>query len=183
MPDSAREQSPTVTLHSSWTGILLAVVGALGVVAIAVLTWTAEAALLVRIIATVVAVGGAIVILVDMPIATTFTRAGLTRRCLLRKHTIPWDRITRLTRVPRGLYRVRRRDSANEGGLVALIGTRQYSLVDQMEGRAEFDALLEVIGVEGDHPLISRLIIPHDGRTPTWSFRRSRWRPDSADRR
>ncbi len=166
----------SITLHSTWTGIVLSTLGAvlLGVFAIVAAlqgaTWWIVAGLGV---AGVLAVA---VVAFDLPLATTFDADGLTRRTMVRRQRIPWSRVTRLERHRVGVVRTRR-DSIG-GGLVAVIAKRRHSLVDTMENEIEFDDLRRVLGGDlADRLGVDRLARPPRDRSPTWLYRRRHWRP------
>ncbi len=167
---------PTV-LHSSLTGIALS---SGGVVLLAVLAlfaavsagWTVLTWVLV-----VVAAVSVIVVLVDMPISSSFDADGVTRRAPLRHQRLRWDDIDRLSRVRKGMFRSSK--AAPTGGLIAVRGRRHYTLVDQMEGHAEHAALRISLGEVGERLGIDRVAQPALDQPPTWLHRRAKWAPDS----
>ena len=175
-PDPDSHEDRTV-LHSSWTGIILAVVGSLLLVAVAVIAWMGGGASVLTIIVTVLAVAGVLVVAFDLPVASAFTASGVTRHTPLRHHHLSWDDIARLKRVRVGIHRTRQ---GRQGGLIANRGHRNYTLVDRLESQLEFDDLRRVLG-----PLAERLgltddLRPPEGRPPTWLYRRAHWKPPEA---
>ena len=170
---------PSVTLHSTWTGIVMSYLGAALFVALSVgLLWV-NGPSLVTIGLLVTALVFSAVALFDLPIAAEFRRDGVVRRTALRHQFIEWDRVTRLRRLRVGLLRTRR--DGRGGGLVAAIDGRKYVLVDTMESAVEFDDLRRVLGEEWSEALrLTDELRPPDGRSPTWLYRTDRWKPESA---
>jgi hypothetical protein len=75
----------SVTLHTSWRGIVTSAAGALIVLTAGVLV---VAAVGFRVLPTLVLVAGVVatlIVMVDYPIAVTFDADGLTRRTALRR--------------------------------------------------------------------------------------------------
>ncbi len=171
----------SVVLHSTWTGIVMAVLGSImmAVVTIAVLAtegWSWWSGALV-----VVTTALSVVVLFDLPIAAEFGADAVTRRNLARRHRLRWDDVQRLERLRVGILRTRRRGVG--GGLVARIGHRRYVLVDTVESQLEFDAVRRVLGERADVLGLTDDLRPEEGHNPTWLYRRQHWRPDSAGRR
>ena len=117
------------------------------------------------------------VVLFDLPISAEFRRDGVVRRALLRNEFLSWDRVTRLRRLRTGVMPRRQRRG---GGLVAKVGRRTYILVDTMEGTIEFDDLRRLLGDRGESLGLTADLRPTEGRSPTWLYRRDRWKPESA---
>lgn len=170
--------SPTVTLHSTWTGIVMSYLGAVLFVAFAVglLSVSGFGVITVGLLITSVAFAG--VALFDLPISAEFRDDGVVRRTALRHQFIAWDRVTRLRRLRVGMLRTRR--DGRGGGLVAHIKGRKYVLVDTMESAVEFDEVCRVMGEWADALGLGADLRPPDGRSPTWLYRRDHWKPDSA---
>lgn len=164
------------TLHASWTGIVLTIVGLVLFVALGLTVFVLNGLGFVSAALLIAAVAVTVVVLRDMPIAATFTASGVARRTPLRRHHIAWADITRLDRVRSGVMRTR---SANKaGGLAARVGNRRLPLTDRMESAVEFDLLRDRIGHERADALgLVAAIRPVDGRSPTWQYRRRRWHP------
>lgn len=177
-PERSGDGPCSVTLHSSWIGIIGAYVGAGLMVAFAGALLTYNGPSVVPVIASVIAVVFLVVVLVDLPIASEFRRDGVVRRALARHQFVAWDDVTRLGRLRTGLVRTitRRRT----GGLVAERRRRSYFLVDRMESQPEFDQIRRVLGPWADALSLTYDLRPADGRNPTWMHRRAKWRPDSA---
>lgn len=169
---------PSVVLHSTWTGIAMSYAGgalflafAIGLVAVGGPGVVAVGLLLLSIVFAAVA-------LADLPLAAEFRRDGVVRRTALRHHFIPWERVTRLRRMRVGVLRTRR--DGRGGGLVAEIQRRTYILVDTMESAIEFDDLRRLLGEQSDGLGLRVETRPPDGRSPTWLYRSSKWKPESA---
>ncbi len=166
----------SITLHSTWTGIVLSTLGAVLLVVFAVVAAAQGAAWWIVAGLGVAGVAAVAVVALDLPVATTFDRDGLERRAMLRRQRVPWSRVSRLERHRVGVVRTRR-DSVG-GGLVAVIAKRRHSLVDTMENEIEFDDLRRVLGPDLVERLgVERLTRPPRDRSPTWLYRRRHWRP------
>ena len=166
----------SLTLHSSWRGLVASYLGA------SILFAAGVAAVVSSSGATgawiVVGIGALLVVGVtfDVPISTEFDREGVTRRPLLRRHRLAWDDVGQLTRARPGIAAAAR--NLNPGGLTAKVGRRRYLLVDQCESRAEFDALVEMLADASDVDIgVDDLLAPPQGIDPTWTYRRKRWQP------
>lgn len=167
-----------VTLHSSWRGLLASSLGAAavfgaGLIGVALGGWrvlpTGLLALGTLFLATV---------LLDYPMATTFDSDGVTRRMLLRRHRIGWDRIDQLTRSRPGFASNLR--GVRHGGLTAAVGRRRYLLVDQPESPEEYDAVCAVAGERMMDLGLFGGMRPPDSTNPTWLYRSNRWKPPEA---
>lgn len=174
----------TVTLHSAWRHVVGAFLGA-GLVALAGLfgLWTVGPRS-VPVLLSIVGWSAVLAVAVDVPLAATFSEAGVERRMVLRRQTLAWRDDDRLTRSRPSLLRFER--EIQHGGLVLRRRRRRYLLVDRTESAAEFDRLVEVLE-GGDRPCVtlgaSMLPRPSDRIPPTWLYRRRRWRPHhGADR-
>ena len=122
-----------------------------------------------------VAAAAVLVVLLDLPIAATFTADGVTRRALLRRHALCWDKVRRVTRFRKGLLRF---TGGGPGGLVAEVGLARQLLVDVCESQTEFDEIRRILGVERAIALgFTDEARPLDGAKPTWLYRRASWRP------
>jgi hypothetical protein len=166
---------PTV-LHSSLTGIGFSFAGVVLLAALAVFAAVAAGSTIVTWTLTLVAVVGAAVILFDMPISSSFDSDGVTRRALLRHQRLRWSEVDRLVRVRKGMLSSK---TAPTGGLVAVRGRRHYTLVDQMEGHGEHQALRVSLGEAGERLGIDRVVEPALDQPPTWLHRRAKWAPTS----
>ena len=180
MAGDARTE-PSVTIHSSWFGICSAILGAVVLLAIGVALIVANGVTVVGVVVMSVAVGAALVMLFDMPIATRFEATAIERSTPLRRRRLELDRIDRFSRMRRAVRRPGA--GASSTGLVAMRGRRQILLVDRMEGHAEYEALRAVLGHDQADRLLSSVMPPPLNRTPTWTLRRRRWRPDPDERR
>lgn len=177
LPSHTDPAERSVTLHSTWTGIVMSFAGAAMLLAFAVGLLVTNGLSLVSGVIVVVAVIFAVVAAVDLPIAAEFRRDGVVRRALLRKQFIAWEDVTRLRRLRVGVVRTRR---GSGGGLVAAVGGRKYVLVDTMESATEFDDLRRLLGGMGEALGLNDSMRPPDGRSPTWLYRSKRWKPESA---
>ena len=161
------DATPYVRLYSSWRGVVFAFLTPallLGVAALAVL---ADGFSPVADVIIVLGVGMLAIGLLDFPLYTTLAPSGITRRTLLRAHSIPWTSIAALNRA-RGGRRKRR-----AGPLVAAIGRRRYLLVDQVESPDEYEAIRKLCDSDAiPVPLVA--IEPAPGTPPTWLYHRKR---------
>jgi hypothetical protein len=165
----------SVTLHTSWRGIVTSAAGAFimlssGIVLVAAVGF--------RVLPTLVLIAGVaatLIVLFDSPIAVTFDADGLTRRMPLRRQRMQWSAIDQLSRSRPGIV-VGVRKLAH-GGLVAVVGRRRYLLVDRCESPDEF-AQLERILDPIDTRFLEQVPRPHPTAGPTWLYRRARWAPE-----
>jgi hypothetical protein len=167
-----------LTLHSGWFGIALSYLGAFAVFLAGVVSVVGSGGAVVSIVVLIVGTLFVIGVLVDYPIASTFSKEGVQRRALMRHHFLPWGSIM-ISRA-RPSLRALQRELA-PGGFVAVAGRRRYLLVDRVESGAEYDrleTLCRAWGVE-----LSLGIRPSDKVVPTWLYRRRRWAPDDASGR
>lgn len=174
MGGASGADEPTVVLHSSWSGIVLSALGAVLLTVVAILLALGDAIGWIIVVLAVAAVGAWLVVLFDMPVASAFSASGVTRRTMLRRHHLPWDRISRLSRHRSGFLRTRLDQTG--GGLVAVAGSRRYALVDRMESAIEFDELVRILGERAEWLGIGSVARPPDGRSPTWMYRTKKWR-------
>jgi len=168
------DHTASVTVHSSWRGIASGLIGSSALLALGLAGLAAGGG----ITANVVTIAGVLLlsaVLLDLPVACRLDTDGVQRRMILRRQRLPWTRITAISR-GRPSLSARRRDLA-PGPLVALVGRRRYLLVDQSESLHEYEDLLDVLRAVGRHDDIEALLPPADGRVPTWTYRRRRWRP------
>lgn len=138
----------------------------------------------VPLIVLLIGVGALGVVLLDVPVAATFSADGVERRMMLRRHRVRWGDDDQLTRTRPTLLRAER--SLQHGGLVLRRGRRRYLLVDRSESAAEFDALVAVLDGPGGPPGglgVAMLPRPGERIPPTWLYRRRRWRPDAGPER
>ncbi len=166
-----------VVLHSSWTGIGLAVLGAILLVVVSVIAWATAGASVLTVLVTILATASVLAVAFDLPIASSFGATDVIRHTPLRRHHLDWHDITRLKRVRVGIHRTRH---GRQGGLIANRGHRNYTLVDRLESRLEFDDLRKLLGAEGERLGLNDDLRPPEGRPPTWLHRRAHWRPPDA---
>jgi hypothetical protein len=119
------------------------------------------------ILIAIVGFGLLAVALFDFPIWASFDEHGVTRRTVLRKHRLSWERIDALERAAGGA--VRRKHT---GPLTAVIGRRRYLLVDQAESQPEYDAIVSVVHKAGSIKL--KAAAPPPETPPTWMYRKSK---------
>lgn len=121
------------------------------------------------------------VVVFDLPRHTRFTPDGVTRVCLLRRHELPWSRLVAIDRTrPNTLTSARnlteRDHTARQvsGGLIARsAGRRRWLLTDNLESRAEHDALAALLE-RHEIPVPLRAPRPHAQAPPTDLYRRRR---------
>lgn len=174
-PRTEVDDNESVTLHSSWRGIVLSAVGAGFVLLVGVGLLFGRGPGVMSVALTVVGVVSVAVVLFDYPVASRLTPGYVERRALLRRHRLDWDRVDQLTRTRPSLSGIR---SLRPGGLVAKVGRRKYLLVDQCESLAELDRVQAVLGDRCEALGVDDLVLPHAETDPTWTYRRSRWQPD-----
>lgn len=146
--DGRPADEPAVVIASSVVMTGAAVLGALIVAGFAVMLLVVGGVTVASVIVGVLALLLAGVVAFDLPLSARFTRDGVERRSMLRRQTIPWVRVRRLSRLRSGIWRTFRAEV--RGGLVADVGGRSYLLVDRTESPIEFDELRRVLGDEAD---------------------------------
>ncbi len=168
------EHVEQLTLHSGWRGILLSYLGATAVFVAGVVSVAGVGVRVVPVGLLIVGLVFLVGVVVDYPISTRFSIDGVQRRALARHHVIRWEAVTALTRA-RPSIRVAQRGFA-PGGLTAVVGRRNYLLVDRVESGGEYDRLDSLLrSWNVDHGLGMR---PSDNVVPTWMYRRKRWAPE-----
>lgn len=174
---SSRERATEVTVYCSWRGILAAFVTPLLLLAVGLAGISAVGTRTVPVLITAFGGGLLLVALFDMPLHTRFDADGVHRRCLLRHHSIPWERVRLLQRARGNLGSyVRLRGSTSDrkpsGGLVAAVGrTKRYQLTDRIESRSEYDMVRDVVRLrEGDVEVTA--VRPSAKSPPTTLYRR-----------
>lgn len=121
------------------------------------------------------------VVVLDLPRHTRFTPASVTRVCLLRRHELPWAELVAIERTrpstliaARNLTESDRNARRVSGGLIARgAGRRRWLLTDNLEGRAEHDALASLLE-RHEIPVPLRAPRPHAEAPPTDLYRRRR---------
>ncbi len=165
----------SITLHSSWQGIITSMFGALIVLAIGAGALSASG---FGVLTAMLLAGGLFLTLgvaFDYPVRSTFDAGGVTRRAMLRNHRIDWEDVRQLSRTRPGLVLSVRK--LRLGGLVAVVGKRRYLLVDQGESGPEHDQLDAVLGDNATAVGLDMVIRPGDDVSPTWIYRSKRWQP------
>ena len=176
-PESSSSTVPPTVLHSSLTGIGFSLFGVVILVGLALLAALSGGSGTVTVSLSLVGALGAGVVLFDMPISSSFDADGVTRRALLRHQRLAWDDVDRLSRSRKGMFRSSK--MAPTGGLIAVRERRNYTLVDRMEGHAEFARLRASLGEAGERLGIGRIAEPAIDQTPTWVHRSAKWAPDN----
>lgn len=181
LSDVPDHEGPTITLHSTWTGIVMSYLGAVLFIGFSFFLLLDAGARVITIGLLVTALIFAAVAAFDLPFAAEFRSDGVVRRTAMRHQFIEWERLNRLRRLRVGLWS--RNRSGRGGGLIADIKGRNYVLVDTMESAIEFDDLRRVLGEWADALGVNDDLRPPDGRSPTWLYRSNRWKPESAQSR
>lgn len=163
----------SITLHSSWRGIVFSLFGAVAVLAVGIGVTIANDGAPLAIAVLALGVLLTATVLFDYPVASTFRADGVVRRAVLRRHRIEWERVDQLTRTRPGITGGFRTLTA--GGLTAKIGRRRYLLVDQCESTDEFDRLSAVLDARVLDLALDEMIVPKEGTDPTWTYRRTKW--------
>lgn len=179
----APDSRPSVTLHSSWRGILL---GSFGAAVLAAAGTYGVVAAGFRLIPTTLFVIGWVFVMTmvfDYPIASEFTAEGVERKMMLRRHHLDWSSVDQLTRTRPTFIKIDRR--LEHGALAAKRGRRRYLLVDRLEGADEFDRVVSIVEDGGGAVHLGLSMLPRPGEKvpPTWLYRRRAWRPDHAEQR
>ena len=145
--DHPNDRRPVV-VESSWFMIGASTLGALIAVAVAIVLFANQGVSVVSVLVAALALLLVAVVLLDLPLAAEFTRDGVERRAMLRRHMIPWVRVRRLSRLRSGIWRTFRAEV--RGGLVADVRGRSYLLVDRTESPIEFDEIRRTLGDQAD---------------------------------
>jgi hypothetical protein len=180
-PARASEGEASITIHSSWRGVVggyfgagvIALGGSYGVLA-AGFRWF-------PVIIFVIGWGLVAVMALDFPVASTFSAQAVERRMALRRQRFEWRPDDRLSRTAPKIILGERR--LEHGGLTLVRGKRRYLLVDRPESGAEYDEIVRIVeapGAGGAQLGASRLPRPADSLPPSWLYRRARWRPDTS---
>ena len=178
----AAPPATSITIHSSWRGIVGSLLGALIILGLGLLgLWAAGEIRLIPMLFLIFGTAFLLIALFDYPVATTFDGDGVRRRSMLRSHTIEWDKVRSLTRTRPSIFRTFRR--LTSGSLAVVVGRRRYLLVDQPESEAEYDELEEVLGAIGAPVPLDNVVRPGSANAPTWMYRRAKWSPTGAKRR
>jgi hypothetical protein len=167
----------SVTLHSSWRGLALSLLGAgvvfVGGVVSMALTGGAVGSWLLLFAGSLV-LG---LVMSDVPISAEFDSQGVTRRSLLRRQRVYWDRVDQVTRARPAVIAMNK--GLTPGGLTAKVGRRRYLLVDQCESLGEFYRLAAMLEHRQDALGVDELLPPPVDVDPTWTYRRAKWQPKS----
>ena len=168
-----------LVLYPTWTGLLAASLVPPGLL---LLGWLALEATGVGVVASGLLLGGTISGVFagrDFPRHVVFGPQGIERRCLLRRHVLPYAEVAAVRRAPAprfGAARAARSSDHAErtrvrSGLVAAgSGRRRWMLTDQPESREEYDRLAILLIAHG--PTALEAARPSAGTTPTSLYRR-----------
>lgn len=168
-----------LVLYPTWTGLLAASLVPPGLL---LLGWLAVEAVGVGVVATVLLVGGTVSGVLtgrDFPRHVVFGPHGIERRCLLRRHRLPYSQVAAIRRAPAprlAAVRAARSSDPEErarvrSGLVAAgPGRRRWMLTDQPESREEYDRLATLLILHGATALEAGR--PPAGTPPTSLYRR-----------
>lgn len=140
--DEVKVRSPRVSLAVTLLGGVGG--GAMGAV-IVVVNWLSPAALVIG----VTLLGLCVVTLFDVPHSSTFGAVGVTRHALLRRETIPWEKVDAIERAT-----VRTSETRKRGGLVARCGRRRYLLTTRCESEHEFTLWKDFLATLENAPLV-----------------------------
>ncbi len=165
----------SVTLHSSWKGLILSAAGAVALVAFGVGVTVASGGAGIPVVILVLGVIFLATVLFDYPVSSRFTPDFVERRAMLRHQRIGWERVDQLTRARPAVAGLR---SLTPGGLSAKVGRRRYLLVDQCEAISEFYTLSEVLADRFVELGVDEMVLPRSETDPTWTYRRRRWQPE-----
>ncbi len=168
-----------LVLYPTWTGLLAAGLVPPGLLLLGILALEVVGA---GILATVLLVGGTITGVLagrDFPRHVVFGPHGIERRCLLRRHVLPYSEVVAIRRAPpprlAAAHGSRGTDPgeqqrARSGLLAAGSGRRRWMLTDQPESREEYDRLAALLLTHG--PTALEAARPSAGTTPTSLYRR-----------
>jgi hypothetical protein len=168
-----------LVLYPTWTGLLAASLVPPGLL---LLGWLAIEAGSTGAIASVLLVGGTVSAVLagrDFPRHVLFGPEGIERRCLLRRHLLPYTEVTAIRRAPASRFARARaarsgdpaeRARVRSGLFAAGPGRRRWMLTDQPESREEYDRLATLLIVHGPTSLEAGR--PPAGTPPTSLYRR-----------
>lgn len=143
---------PPLVLHSSPVRLALQALTPVLLLGLG-LTGRSSGGGVVPVVLTVLGVGAALVVLLDLPVRSEFTPDGILRVCPLRRHYLPWPRVVAVERI--GGSSRRRSDEQprppnRARGLAARTGPRRlHLLVDRRESHAEWAALKALLKDRG----------------------------------
>jgi len=163
---SVRRRS--IVLHSSWRGQITALLGPVSLMLLGGYGIALSGVGVINGILAGIGIVLMIVVLIDFPLRTTFSSAGVDRRCLFRNEHIEWSRVRAIVR-PAG-KRTFGYTRSSRTGLVAEVGKRPYLLVDRLESQPEHEALERAVS-DWAPGLIFRASKPADGTAPTWLYK------------
>lgn len=168
-----------VVLHSTLLGSATAVVSPTLLIGLGLLSASTAGLRAIPVALLMLGAGIGAASLLTFPRRAVISSTGVTRICWARRHHLSWQDVAAVARVPR---RRRARDARHphvagepersvSGGLLALgHGRRSWMLTDQVESRAEYDAVASVLAEVSATRL--RAERPHPAATPTDLYRR-----------
>lgn len=124
-------KSETFRIRESAVRVGLALVAPPLLAGLALLTWTVLAPPAVPIVFAIFSVLLAIVVMFDFPLAIELGPTGLTRLCLLRRHTLLWEDIAVIIKPKR------------RGLLIVTKSRKKHVLIDRILEESERKTLLD----------------------------------------
>lgn len=168
-----------LVLYPTWTGLLAASLVPPGLL---LLGWLALEAVGPGVVSFGLLLGGTTVGVLagrDFPRHVVFGPRGIERRCLLRRHVLPYTEVLAIRRAPAPRSAVARaarskdpevRARVRSGLLATGRGRRRWMLTDQPESREEYDQLASLLITYG--PTALEAARPPAGTAPTTLYRR-----------
>ena len=168
-----------LVLYPTWAGLLAAGLVPPGLLLLGLLALTSTGTGAVTWTLLVAGTGTAVLAGRNFPRHVVVGPDGIERRCLLRRHVLPFSEVAAIQRAPTprlaAVRAARSSDPAERqrirGGLLAAgHGRRRWMLTDQPESREEYDHLAALLVAGGVTDL--RATRPAPGTTPTSLYRR-----------
>ncbi len=168
-----------LVLYPTWVGLLAAGLVPPGLLLLGLLAWASTGTGAVTWTLLVAGTGTVALAGRDFPRHVVIGPEGIERRCLLRRHVLPFSEVVAIQRAPAPRLAAARAARSSEpgerqrvmGGLLATgHGRRRWMLTDQPESREEYDHLAALLVVGGGTDL--QAARPAPGSTPTSLYRR-----------
>ncbi|TVR25372.1 MAG: hypothetical protein EA387_04085 [Nitriliruptor sp.] len=168
-----------LVLYPTWVGLLAAGLVPPGLLLLGLLAWASTGTGAVTRTLLVAGTGTVILAGRNFPRHVVIGTDGIERRCLLRRHVLPFSEVAAIERAPAprlAAARAARSSDPTErqrvmGGLLATgHGRRRWMLTDQPESREEYDHLAALLVAGGGTDL--QAARPAPGTTPTSLYRR-----------
>jgi len=166
-------------LYPTWIGLLAAGLVPPGLLLLGLAAFTATGGGAVTWTLLTAGIGTAILAGRDFPRHVVIGPDGIERRCLLRRHVLPFSEVAAIRRAPAPRLAAARAARSSDpaerqrvlGGLLATgHGRRRWMLTDQPESREEYDHLAALLIAGGGPDL--QATRPAPGTTPTSLYRR-----------